>query len=443
MNLKTFSYLGIYPTLAKTINWETLRLPKEVGGNTSGLKHSLKLSIVTQFYPPDYAATGQLIEELATHLGYQGMQVYVFTGQPGYAFRKSTAPQIEHADQILVQRSRTARIWPQRIRGKVVNGLLFCLRAGLHLLKTACRRDVLLITTAPPYLPILGYLANLCFGLPYVCLLYDLYPDIAVELKVVSEQHWVVRFWEWINRSTWARAKGIIVLSSAMKERIVAKHPQLANKISVIPSWANPDWIVPIAKQDNWFAHKYNLTNKFTVLYSGNMGRCHDLDTILEAARALQNQPIQFVFVGGGAKLEACIEQTHSWGLSNCLFLPYQDKQVLPYSLTACDLSLVSIDAGMKGLVAPSKLYGMLAAGRPVAAICEPGSYLRQLVAEAGCGKSFANGDGVGLAEFICHLAKHTDLTNQMGRAGRHYLESHFTLEIVAKQYSKVLALDP
>jgi glycosyltransferase involved in cell wall biosynthesis len=311
------------------------------------------------------------------------------------------------------------------------------------LLKTACRRDVLLITTAPPYLPILGYLANLCFGLPYVCLLYDLYPDIAVELKVVSEQHWVVRFWEWINRSTWARAKGIIVLSSAMKERIVAKHPQLANKISVIPSWANPDWIVPIAKQDNWFAHKYNLTNKFTVLYSGNMGRCHDLDTILEAARALQNQPIQFVFVGGGAKLEACIEQTHSWGLSNCLFLPYQDKQVLPYSLTACDLSLVSIDAGMKGLVAPSKLYGMLAAGRPVAAICEPGSYLRQLVAEAGCGKSFANGDGVGLAEFICHLAKHTDLTNQMGRAGRHYLESHFTLEIVAKQYSKVLALDP
>jgi hypothetical protein len=101
---------------------------------------------------------------------------------------------IERLDQVVIRRSRTTGIWSKRIRGKAVNGLLFCLRSGLHLLKTSSRGDILLITTAPPFLPILGYLANKTFGLPYVCLLYDLYPDVAVELNVVSAHHWLVRF---------------------------------------------------------------------------------------------------------------------------------------------------------------------------------------------------------------------------------------------------------
>lgn len=177
----------------------------------------------------------------------------------------------------------------------------------------------------------------------------------------------------------------------------------------------------------------------FTVLYSGNIGRCHDMDTILEAAEQLQNEPIQFVFIGDGAKRESCVDQISTLGLSNCQFLPYQEKQVLPYSLTAGDLSLVSISPGMEGLIAPSKLYSILAAGRPIAAICEPHSYLRQLLAEAKCGAAFNNGDGTGLAKFIRSLAIDTQLANRMGNAGRRYLKSNFTPEIIARQYSNLL----
>jgi len=399
----------------------------------------VKLSVITQFYPPDYAPTGQLIEELTTQLGHQGIQIHIFTGQPGYAFKKESAPTIECKDKLLIRRSRTARLWPKRIRGKAVNGLLFCLRSAFHLLKTCWRGDILLLTTAPPFLPILGYLAHLCFCLPYVCLLYDLYPDIAVELQVVPANHWIVKFWDLINREIWRNAKAIIVLSPTMKERIVAKCPEVADRVTVIHSWADPDWIVPMPKKDNWFAHKYNLVDKFTVLYSGNMGRCHDMETIMEAARELQNQPIQFVFIGDGAKRKACQEQAASLGLNNCLFLPYQDKQYLPYSLTACDLSLVSVDQGMEGLVAPSKLYGILAAGRPVGVICEEHSYLCELVKEAEFGAAFRNGDATGLAEFIRHLANNKHLANQMGKAGRRYLESNFTPEIIAQEYYEVL----
>ena len=235
----------------------------------------VRLSIITQFYPPDYAATGQLIEELATQLGQLGLPVQVFTGQPGYAFQNESAPAIEHLDGVVIRRSRSTRVWSKRIRGKAVNGLLFCLRSGLHLLRTRSRGDVLLVTTAPPFLPILGYLANKLFGVPYVCLLYDLYPDVAVELKVVSDRHRLVRLWDSVNRRIWQQAQQIIVLSPTMKDRVVAKCPEVTNKIAVIHNWADPNRILPIAKHQNWFAKKFNLVDTFTVLYSGNMCRCH------------------------------------------------------------------------------------------------------------------------------------------------------------------------
>lgn len=398
-----------------------------------------KLSIITRFYPPDYAATGQLIEELAKQLACLGMHVHVFTGLPGYAFQTALAPLVESSERLSVRRSRTSRMWQGRIRGRALNGLLFCWRAALHLLKSTNRGDVVLFTTEPPYLPILGYFAHLFLRFPYVCLLYDLYPDIAVHLNVVSSNHWLARLWDWLNALSWKNASKVIVLSSTMKERVIAKCPEIKDKVVVIHSWADADWIKPIDKKNSWFAKQFDLVDKFTVLYSGNMGRCHDMDTILSAAEQLRNEPIQFVFIGDGAKRQLCLEKVRNLKLNNCRFLPYQEKVNLPYSLTACDLSLVSISPGMEGLVAPSKLYGILAAGRPVAAICEPHSYLRQLIAEAKCGKAFDNGDGMGLAEFIRHLAANSRLTQALGKSGRRHLQSNFTPEIIAKQYLTAL----
>jgi glycosyltransferase involved in cell wall biosynthesis len=402
-------------------------------------QHSIKLSVVTQFFPPDFAATGQLIDELVKQLGQQGVNIEVFTSQPGYAFSSQTAACLERFERIRIQRSRTAQLWPGRIRGKAVNGVLYTLRAFLYLVRACRRNNILLVTTAPPFLPLVGYLVNVLFKLPYVCIIYDLYPDIAIAVGVVSKGSWLVKLWQAINKRVWLNAKGIIVLSPAMKQRVVEHCPQVEHKVSVIHSWANPDLIVPIAKPKNWFAWKYDLVNKFTVLYSGNMGRCHDIDTILKAAIELQHEPVQFVCIGGGAKREILIREVNELGLNNFTFLPYQDKEVLPYSLTACDLSLVSVDPSSESLVVPSKLYSALAAGRPIGVICSPYSYLRQLIAEAGCGGTFDNGDSHGLAQFIRLLYRDQQLGEQMGKAGRQYMRSHFTPKIIAQQYLQVL----
>jgi glycosyltransferase involved in cell wall biosynthesis len=397
------------------------------------------ISIITQFYPPDYAATGQLIEELAIELTAQGMEVDVFTGQPGYAFKNKQAPAVEYRNRLKVRRSRASQLWSNRIRGKAINGVLFCLRAGLHLLKHRQKTDVLLLTTAPPFLSVVGYLANLCFGIPYVCLVYDLYPDAATELGIISPKHPLAQLWDQVNGLVWQKAQGIIVLSYTMKDRIVAKHPLISERISIIHNWADANWIKPLSKQNNWFAHNYDTAKKFSVLYSGNLGRCHDVETIIGAIDLLQNEPIQFLFIGAGAKQHNCVEAINNLGLRNCLFLPYQDRKNLPYSLTACDLAFVTIAPGMEGIVAPSKLYGLMAAGKAIAAICEPHSYLRRLIARAKCGACFNHGDSQGLAEFIHFLALNPTWAETMGTSGRRYLEANFTPEIIARQYAEVL----
>jgi len=398
-----------------------------------------ELSIITEFFPPDYAATGQLIEELVKQLEKQGVKIRVFTGQPGYAFTNDKAPALEQLGNINIQRSRSTQVWSGRIRGKAINGILFTLRSFLHIIKNVQGNDVVLLTSAPPFLSIAGYLGHLLLGFSYVCLMYDIYPDIAIALGVVNKNHWLAKFWWTINRKIWQKSKGIIVLSPTMKERVVEICPQIADKVSVIQSWGDPDFILPIAKKDNWFAKEHNLDSKFTVLYSGNMGRCHDMDTILATAQQLKNEPIQFVFIGGGPKRESFMENVNRLGLKNFLFLPYQDKNVLPYSLTACDLSLVSIEAGLESLITPSKLYPALAAGRPIGAICPKNSYLRQLVADGGFGASVDNGDSNSLSMFILKLKSDRQLAEKMGNASRQYLQSHFTLEIIAKQYIKAL----
>ncbi|MEM6598085.1 MAG: glycosyltransferase family 4 protein [Cyanobacteria bacterium P01_C01_bin.69] len=422
-------------------NWRVARRRKKKATRAKkGTETSaLQLLVLTQFFPPDFAATGQLIEELAGQLGKQDVDVSVFTGQPGYAFAEGEAPAVEQKGNVFVKRSRVSQLFANRIRGKAVNGLLYTLRAIAHLARNASRYQVLLVTTAPPFLSVIAYCANIFFRLPYVCLLYDLYPDIAVELGVIRASHPIAKLWRSLNRKIWQRSAGIIVLSDSMKDRISNHCPAVQDKISVIHSWSDDRKITPIDKADNWFAKEHELTDKFVVLYSGNMGRCHDIDTLFQAACKLRDEPIVFVCIGGGAKRTALMESVKAEKLENFRFLPYQEKSVLPYSLTTGDVSLVSVADGMESLVAPSKLYPAMATGRPIAAVCPRNSYLRSLISTAKGGTTFDNGNARGLADYILYLSRNRDEAEHIGFMGRQYMQANFTPEIVSQQYLTVI----
>ncbi len=406
------------------------------------------ISIVTQFYPPDYAATGQFIHDLASALVNEGHSVDVYTEMPGYAFRENNAPRYEEMQGVHVRRSGSAAVIPKRIRSKLLSSLTFWLRCLVKLRHNALRGKHLLLTSAPPFLGLIGWIYNILLGHQYSCIVYDVYPDVAVRLGVVKPNHWVVKIWHFVNQLIWHRATSLIVLSEPMRDLLIRSHPAIAEdmraKIHVIPSWGNPNEIQPMPKSQNWFAREHDLVKPFVVLYSGNLGRCHDADTLIECAELLETQPhIKFVFIGNGVGSTQIRHLKEQGKLPNVIQLPYQDREVLPFSLTACDLSLVSVKENVDDVVAPSKVYGMLAAGRPIAAVCPTGNYLEQMLTDGQCGNSFRNGDAVGLAAFILDLAQRGEAASQLGRNARRYLEQNFTIDQVLPLYIKALHLKP
>ncbi len=436
--MSLLTLFGFTQTIPQQLNISTTNRSVEQKNFPKRTEPSFALTVFSEFFPPDYAPTGQLLDELTQALSEYNLTVNVFSNQPAYAYDTNfkTSPRREQRGKVRVRRSSATQFCPSRIRGKAVAGALFFIRSLIQLFRLRRSNNLLLLTTAPPFLPLLGIFASL-LRIPYVCLIYDLYPDIAIELGVISSNHLVARSWRALNRITWLKARKIIVLSPAMKQALVKHVPRIENKISIIHSWANTS-ISPISKNDNSFARQYGLDRKFTILYSGNMGRCHDMITILEAAKHLRNEPIQFVFIGGGAQYDVFAEKATSNGLTNCKFLPYQSKAMLPLSLTACDVSLVSVSMGMESLVAPSKLYSALASGRPIAAVCPKGSYLSSLIAEANCGSAFENGNGLGLADYIRFLSTKPEVVKRLGSSGRKYLDDHFTLSHISSSYFDV-----
>ena len=308
-------------------------------------------------------------------------------------------------------------------------------------MRSARRGDLLLFTTEPAYLPLVGWLVNRLTGAPYLLLLYDLYPDIAVSLGVLRPAHPLTRLWQLAQGQALAAAREVVVLSTTMAARLQQSYPGLSTAVQVIPSWADPQRIHPMPRQDNPFVQRHGLQDGFTVLYAGNQGRCHDLDTLLDAAELLSHRPgLRLLIVGNGARHQHLQERVQQAGLSQVRFLPYQEPAALPAMLAAADLAVVSLLAAAEGQVAPSKLYGHLAAATPVAVICSEQSYLRQDIETAGCGAAFANGDAVGLAAFITHLADHPQLARAMGQAGRRHLQHTATPELVVQRYAQLLA---
>ena len=400
-----------------------------------------RLTIVSQFHPPDFAATGQFIEELSRRLAERGLQNLVLTGQPGYAYHADRAERIEFLPNRCIRRTAISRFWPDRIRGRIVNSLLFCLRTLLRLLRQGRRGDLLLFTTEPAYLPVVGWFAHLLTRAPYVVVVYDLYPDIAVSLEVVPSHHPLVRLWRALQLRTFQAAEEIIVLSDTMQKHLYAHYSSISTPITVIANWADPEVIRPIPRQENWFVQRHGLNQQFTVLYSGNQGRCHDLITLLEAAHHLRDHPsISFLLVGSGPQHRELVNKARLWQLSNLRFLPYQEADALPALLAAADLAVVSLKAAAEGQVAPSKLYGHLAAASPVAAICDPSSYLRNEILRAGCGAAFSSGESEPLAAWILQLSEDRGLARELGAAGRRHLLATATPSLAIQAYAELLA---
>ncbi len=270
------------------------------------------------------------------------------------------------------------------------------------LILLAKKDDGFLLSSNPPILGIWFWLLNFFKKNPYLILVYDIHPDVLIEMGVVRQSNIIIKVWNWLNKKVYRDAKSIITLGKHMAMRLVASNNLSLEKISVIPPWVDTEFIKPLTYENNPLAKKFNPEGKHVVLYSGNMGISHDIDTMLKAAKLLRGRnDILFLFIGGGDKYQTVVDYQKSNQLDNITVYPYQAESDLPYTMTLASISLVALDGGAQELMIPSKVFYYMAAGSVVIGICSGESELNDIINTCDCGVCMEPGDPQNLADKI------------------------------------------
>ncbi len=300
-----------------------------------------------------------------------------------------------------------------------------------------------LVLSNPPILPFVTWLLKRIHGTPYVYLIYDMYPDMPIELGVITEDGFVARLWERAIRAVYRDADRIIVLGDSMEERLVEKMSDDPGfdpeKIEVIPNWEDEEFIEPIEKSENEFAHEHNTVEKFTLLYSGNIGRYHELETAIDAVSTLESRgrtDVQLLIIGEGARKAELQQYTKRKDVNNVRFLPFQPMERLPETLTCADASLVGIVPEMEGICVSSKLYSSLATGQPVLAVVGADDEVAQVVRNDDCGTFVSQGDAERAADVLEGWADNPEIVSKLGSNARETFENNYTVGHAVTAYT-------
>ncbi|HEY6329162.1 MAG TPA: glycosyltransferase family 4 protein, partial [Blastocatellia bacterium] len=208
------------------------------------------------------------------------------------------------------------------------------------------------------------------------------------------------------------------------------------SKMDTIHNWADGAAIKPLPDKENGFAAEYDLTGRFVVMFSGNLGKVNDFDTVLESARLLKRRAdIRFVFIGDGAKRKEIQDYIRTNDLTNVLMLPYQPREALPRTIAAGHASLVTLADGLAGLSVPSKSYAIMAAGRPILFVGDKKSGIARIVRRYRCGEVISAGDSARLTRVIETWAGDRYRPERMGRNARAAFEKYFDRKIAVDSY--------
>lgn len=374
---------------------------------------------VNRFFYPDHSATAQILSDLAFHLAAQGENVAIITSRLVYDDRRVRLPAREQVRGVDVYRVATTGFGRATFIGRAVDLALFYVSAGLALVRLAKARDVIVAKTDPPLLSLMAHAAGTLRGAHLINWLQDVYPEVASALGVRALDGRVGKLIAAWRNATLRAAHMNVVLGERMGRHLcgqgVAPH-----QVAVIANWSDEREITPLAHQANPLRTAWGLQDKFVVGYSGNLGRAHEFETMLGAARALRDDPsIVFLMIGGGhfsGPLKAAVDADR---LTNVIFKPYQPLAALSQSLCAADIHWVSLKPELEGFIVPSKVYGILAAGRPVIAVTEAEGEVARVLIDHGCGVQVTPGDHHALAAVVRALANDPPRTSALGEAAR------------------------
>ncbi|MBS0235257.1 MAG: glycosyltransferase family 4 protein [Proteobacteria bacterium] len=392
----------------------------------------MRLIFVNRFFHPDHSATSQMLSDLGFGLAEKNLEIIVITSRQRYDGPKASLPSRDTANGVRIERIWTSHFGRDRLLFRGIDYLTFYVSVARVLARTARRGDIIIAMTDPPVISAVAALVARWRGARIINWLQDVFPEVAEALDIATGPMSILF-------ATLRRLRNISLhwadTNVAIGERM-ARHVETLgmsrDRIVVLPNWADTDAICPIPAEINTLRREWNLARKFVVAYSGNLGRAHDIDTLLQAIiamneRSLEKHRIHWLFVGGGALYKRLERETRQRGCTNVSFYPYQPRERLAESLSVADTHIVSLKPSLEGLIVPSKFYGVAAAGRPSLFIGCPDGEVARLINQFGCGASVAMGDAEALVRTVNLLAQDRNACAAMGERARAMCEENFS----------------
>jgi colanic acid biosynthesis glycosyl transferase WcaI len=412
----------------------------------------MPIIFLNRFFYPDHSATSQLLSDLVFALADHGGSVRVITSRQLYDSPNVRLPVRDTIRGVEVHRVWTSRFGRERLIGRAADYLTFYVSAAWRLWRLARAGDIVVAKTDPPMFSVLAAPIARRRGAKLVNWLQDIFPEVAEAVGMGGGRlsRGAYRIMRALRTRSLRSACVNVVLGERMAERLrVLGVP--AHSIRIIPNWADGSLVRPIQHSANRLRREWGLVDTFVVGYSGNLGRVHEFETMLDAiemiergagplgAEVLGPSRLLWLFVGGGALHGELRAQVDRRGLNSVMFRPYQPRECLAESLSAADVHLVSLQPDLEGLVVPSKIYGILAAGRPALFIGDKGGEIARLLARHDCGRTIAVGAGTALACSVLELARDPALCRSMGLRARRTFESEFDKKASVARWARLL----
>lgn len=401
-----------------------------------------------------------------------GSSVRVITSRLNYDGAGTALPSHEVINRVTVHRVWSSRFGRSNLLGRAIDYGTFYGSAAVKLWQLTRRADIVVAKTDPPLISIIATLLTRLRGAKLINWLQDIFPEVAQELgwgKTMPSRAFISVL-RWMRNRSLKGAAANVVLGRRMAEQLTGLGVPAA-RIHTIANWADGDTVTPLEHSANPLRQKWNLTNTFVVGYSGNLGRAHEIETMLEAigiieqdssmaedrtlatgatanssldsvnapAKAARKSKIRWLFIGGGTLMDALKVQTEQRGLTSVVFKPYQPRDALAMSLSVPDLHLVSLRPELEGLILPSKIYGIAAAGRPFVFIGDAAGDVAELAETHVSGLTIEPGDSAALAQAILSLAENPAQGQAMGQRARAAFNAHFAQPIATAKWRALI----
>ena len=395
--------------------------------------------LISELYYPEEASTGYILTRLAEGLVEQ-FNVSVLCGQPTYLSRGRRALSTESHNGVNIHRCWSSTFNKDILPLRLVNIVTITLSIFLSCLRRFRAGDCVIVVTNPPLLPFVILIASRLCGSKCCLLIHDVYPEVLVASGIAKQNSLLVRSFGWLTQQLYKRTARIIVLGRDMDALVRGKLETVDQRIHIIPNWANVDFISPRNRRDHPLLEQLGLSDSFIIQYSGNIGRTHGIEQLAACAEQLGSDPmIHFLFIGYGGKKHWLAQFVRARELSNVTIMDHQPRAVLSISLTACDVAIISFIHGMAGVSVPSRMYNVMAAGKPIIAVADPESELALVVKEEDIGWVVPPGDVDGLRMAILEAKANPDLLLQMGQRARWAAETKYSYERVKNAYTQMV----